>query len=163
MTDKMTDAEVRDRLWSAIRDQHIGMLGVAGGREAFQPMAAFVEPEADRLWFFTRKDTDIAAQIGSGTDGAFVFQTQKLQAQLCGRLRLDRDPERIERYWSAPVAAWFPDGKDDPGLTLICMEVAEAAVWLTEVGPVRYALQVARANLGGSPPDAGERRTLDLH
>src|SRR5690606_38647653 len=121
MTDRLSDAEVRERLWKAIEDHHTGMLGLTGDAHHFQPMTAFVEPEQNRIWFFTRSDTDLAREVAAhpGAEAAFIFQDRKLQACVDGRIGLDHDRARIDRYWNAHVAAWYPEGKDDPALTLL--------------------------------------------
>jgi len=163
MTDKLTNAEVQDRLWKAVDDHHTGMLGLTHDSHHFQPMTAFVEKETNTLWFFTRDDTDLAQAVASGSDAAFIFLDRKLQACIDGRLSRAHDRERIDRYWNAHVAAWYPEGKDDPRLTLLRLDVSEAAVWITEGGLLKYALEVAKANTSKSTPDVGERRDLNFH
>jgi general stress protein 26 len=161
----LTNAEVADRLWKAIEDNHTGMLGVPGDGHHYQPMTGFVERDTNTIWFYTRTETDLARQVADGgsVDGAFIFQDRKLQACIDGRLSLSHDRERIDRYWNAHVAAWYPEGKDDPALTLLRLDVAEAGVWITEGGLLKYALEVVKANTSKSTPDVGERRDLNFH
>lgn len=164
MSDKSpTDADVQDRLWKAIDHTHTGMLGLSGDENHFQPMTAFVEKEDGRLWFYTYRTSDLAQAVGSGgAEGAFIFQGKDVYASLGGKLTLRHDAERIQRYWNVHVAAWYPEGKDDPRLTLVCLDVADAAVWISEAGPLKYAFEVARANLTKSTPDIGAHRDLNL-
>ena len=42
---------------------------------------------------------------------------------LSGRARLSSDPKLIEKFWSPWAAAWFPQGKDDPDVVLLEIEV----------------------------------------
>jgi len=159
----LSQSDVEDRLWKAIEDHHTGMLGLLGDRHHFQPMTAFVERETNTLWFFTRKDTDLAQSVTAGDGAAFIYTDRKLQACIDGRLSLAHDRERIDRYWNAHVAAWYPEGKDDPELTLLRLDVTDAAVWITEGGLLKYAFEVAKANASKSTPDVGERRDLNFH
>lgn len=161
----LSNTEVQDRLWKAIDANNTGMLGLTGDNHHFQPMTAFVEKDANTLWFFTRKETDLAQSVanGAGSDAAFIFVDRKLQACIDGRLSLAHDKERIDRYWNAHVAAWYPDGKDDPQLTLLRLDVSDAAVWITEGGLLKYAFEVAKANVSNATPDVGERRDLNFH
>jgi len=163
MTDKLSNRDVEDRLWKAIDDHHTGMLGLTHDTHHFQPMTAFVERETNTLWFFTKNDTDLARSVALGADAAFIFLDRKLQACIDGRVTLEHDRGRIDRYWNAHVAAWYPEGKDDPSLTLLRLEVSEAAVWITEGGLLKYAFEVAKANTSKTTPDVGERRDLNFH
>jgi general stress protein 26 len=157
-------AAVEARLWDHIEKNNTGMLGLVGSHQHFQPMTAFLEREDNRIWFYTYKDTDLAEAIGAGADAMFVVQDgQKLNACIGGRIRLEHDPERIERYWNAHVAAWYPEGKDDPRLTLLCLDAQDAEVWLSDGGPVKYAFEVAKANATKTTPDVGGRAHLNLH
>lgn len=164
MAHDLTNAEVQERLWKAIEDDHTGMLGLTHDQHHFQPMTAFVERDANTLWFFTKADTDLAQSVAAtGADAAFIFLDRKLQACIDGRLSLSRDRERIDRFWNLHVAAWYPEGKDDPALVLLRMDVDEAAVWLAEGGAIKYAIEVAKANVGKSMPDVGERRDVTFN
>ena len=164
MTDTHDRNAVEERLWQDIKKRGgTGMLGLSASRQHFQPMTAFVERETGQIWFFTRKDTDLAKEIGEGGDAMFVFQDDKLQACIGGRLALAHDPERIDRYWNPVVAAWYPDGKDDPQLTLLRMDCADAEVWLSDDGMLKFGWEIAAANLKHRTPDIGGRAHLDFH
>jgi len=165
MSDKpMSQAEIEDKLWKSIEHHNTGMLGLTGDDHHYQPMTAFVEREDGRLWFFTKNDTDLAKSIGATTAASsFIYQSKDVHACIDGRITLDHDRERIERYWNVHVAAWYPEGKDDPTLTLLRMDVTEAAVWVSEGGLLKYAFEVAKANATKTTPDVGERRDLNFH
>jgi general stress protein 26 len=156
-------AAVEGRLWEEIERHQTGMLGLVGGSAHFQPMTAFVDRDAERIWFFTRADTDLARQIAAGHPAMFVFQQRDLQACIGGELTLSHDRARMDKYWNAVVAAWYPGGKDDPNLTLIRMQCADAQVWISEGGPVRFAWEIAKANATHRPPQVGGAQTLNFH
>ncbi len=157
-TDINDPAAVERRLWDEIEKDQIGMLGVVGAAaHHLQPMTAFVEPAANRLWFFTRNDTDLVRQIGPGQPAMFVFQQRDLRACIGGALSVRQDRERIDRYWNAVVAAWYPQGKDDPHLTLLCLACDDGRVWISDAGPMRFAWEIAKANATGQTPDLGGR------
>src|SRR5690349_17879711 len=123
MSTDITDrAAVERRLWDEIETHQTGMLGLAGETSHYQPMTAFVEPATNRLWFFTRQDTDLVHQIGAGHAAMFVFQQRELQACVGGELILDHDRAHIDRYWNAVVAAWYPEGREDPHLSMLRMD-----------------------------------------
>jgi general stress protein 26 len=165
MSDKTrSPAEVEAKLWKAIEHHRTGMLGLVGSHQHFQPMTGFAEPETGTIWFFVSRDNDLMeAADGGGAEVMFTFQSREVYACISGRLRVDTDPGRIDRFWNASVAAWYPGGKDDPDLTLLRLDAGDAAVWLVEGGLVKYLLEVAKANASKTTPDVGERRDLNLH
>ena len=163
-TDLTNPADVEHRLWEDIESHHTGMLlPVNGARIHAQPMTAFPERGTRQLWFFTRTDTDLARQIGKGSAAMFMVQLKGLQACIGGELRVAPDPSRMERYWNAVVAAWYPGGRNDPKLTMLCLDCEDAQVWISEGSPVKFAWEIAKANATRHMPDLGGRTHLEFH
>lgn len=152
------------RLWDEIQRHQVGMLGIVGGApHHFQPMTAFAEPEANRIWFFSYNDTELAREIAAGGTAMFVVQGKGLHACIGGELSLQHDRARMDKYWNAVVAAWYPHGKDDPRLTMISMDCSDAQVWFSEAGPAKFAWEIVRANATHRAPDIGSRANLNFH
>ncbi len=163
-TDINNRVEVERRLWDEIKKHQTGMLGLVGGAAHHtQPMTAFAEPETREIWFFSRDDTELVQEIGAGATAMFVLQLREIQACLAGRLSLDRDRARVDRYWNAVVAAWYPGGKDDPHLALIRMALDDAQVWISQAGPARFAWEIAKATATRQAPELGGHTSLDFH
>ncbi|MFZ4607657.1 MAG: pyridoxamine 5'-phosphate oxidase family protein [Caulobacter sp.] len=163
-TDINDRADVEKRLWHEIKHSRTVMLGAhTHPLQHFQPMTAFHEPETGQVWFFTRGDTDLARSIAEGKPAMMVVQTKDFQACVGGELTLQHDAARIEKYWNPMVAAWYPQGKADPALTLLCLDVSDAQVWISDAGPVKVAWEVAKANATGATPDLGASRRIDLN
>jgi general stress protein 26 len=164
-TDIRDQAAVQTRLWDEIEKHRIGMLGLMGGApQHFQPMTAFLERADNKLWFFIYKDADLADAAAGGGEAMFVFQEgRQFYACIGGTLRVQFDRERMDKYWNAHVAAWYPEGKEDPRLTMLCLDARDAEVWVTEGGPIRYAWEVAKANATSTTPDVGGHTSLNLH
>ncbi len=162
MTNTHDDAEAA--LWSEIKHGRTGMLALADEPRRFQPMTAFAEPDDRTIWFFTRIDSDLARAVTGADESIFVVQSkdQDLQACIVGEMDLLRDEGRIDRYWNPMVAAWFPEGREDPKLALLRLTVTGAEVWRATVGPVGMAWQVVKANATHTLPDVGEQVSLDL-
>ena len=162
MADTLGQKEAEARLWKAVGDQHVGMLGVVGGEPRhFQPMTPFTDKDSRSIWFFTRGDTELVGQAGEGK-AMFIIQAAHLQACIGGELVQDHDRARIDQYWNAVVAAWYPGGKDDPQLVLLRLDCDDAQMWVSDAGPIRFAFEIARANLTGRMPQVGDKASLDL-
>ena len=157
-SDTLTPAEAEEAFWKSLKDSNTGMLGLDQPGAHSQPMTGFGEPETGTIWFFTRTDTDLAKDVaGGGKGGMFTYQagTQKVQACIRGHLSLDKDRERIDRWWNPVVAAWYPEGKEDPHLTLIRFDGEDGRVWVSDKGALGFAYQVLKANVTKTVPDAG--------
>ena len=157
-------AAVEKRLWKEIDHTRFGMLGLVHSHQHFQPMTAFVEPDGAQIWFFTRTDSDIARTAANGAEAMFVVQSKDQDFQACigGVLSVEYDATRIEKYWNPAVAAWYPDGKGDPRLTLLRLDANDAELWISKGGPIRFAWEMARANLTDRQPDLGDQVHVTL-
>jgi general stress protein 26 len=166
MSDHLDRAELEVRLWHEIEKAHFGMLGLAGGPPRhMQPMTAFADKAEGALWFFCKRSNDLVKESAAGHSAMFCVMSkdQEFQACLGGELTEDRDREKIGRFWNAVAAAWFPDGKDDPELTLLKFTPADALVWASRSGPLRFAWEIAKANATHQEPDVGVAAHIDLN
>ena len=167
MSDDTKDpAKLQERLWKELDNVKFGMLGIVGGEpHHMQPMSVFEDRANNAVWFYSNKDTDLARDAGNGGAQAMLCimtKDDEFQACLHGELSLSHDRAKIDQYWSPFVAAWFPDGKDDPGLTMIRMDLMDARVWASKRGPFNYPFQVAKANATHTLPDVGGKADLQL-
>jgi general stress protein 26 len=164
MSHSLDRAELEDRLWKEIADARFGMLGLAGEGHHLQPMACYADRTEGAVWFFTKRANDLVRESGGGRPALFcvVSKDQEFQACLTGTLIEDFEPEKVKTYWSPVVAAWYPDGQDDPDLTLLRFTAEDAQLWVSRSGPLRFAWEIARANATKSVPDLGDTAKLTL-
>jgi general stress protein 26 len=164
--DLQDKAEVEKQLWKEIEHSRCAMLGPVGCEvvQHFQPMAAYPEPESGKVWFYTNGETDLARAADPGVSAMLVIMSKEGDFQACvsGDLTLRFDALHRDKYWSGTVAAWFPKGKDDPHLAMLCLTCHDAKVWVSQAGPVKFGWEIAKANLTGALPDVGGVVTLKL-
>jgi general stress protein 26 len=163
--DMRDKAAVEQRLWSEVKDARFGMLGARESAVAsFAPMTGYPEAEAGKIWFFTRRETHLATAAETGVGATFIVLSadQAFQTAINGELLRSDDDLHRDKFWGATVSAWFPKGKADPNLALLCLTCAEADVWVSEAGGVKFGWEMARANLTGSVPDIGGQAHLTL-
>ena len=133
-----TEYKLESRLWKAIKDDRVVMLGLAGVDEGHsQPMSAQIlhdEDERGPLWFFTSKDSDLVKALSDSHRAIvhFAAKGHDLFASLHGELTLDNDRRVIDQLWNPFIAAWYQGGKDDPKLQLLRLDPEHAQVWLNE-------------------------------
>jgi general stress protein 26 len=61
-------------------------------------------------------------------------QGHDLFATVQGKLVKETSRERLDHFWSRPVEAWFPEGKDLPDVLLMRMELDQASLWDAHLG-----------------------------
>lgn len=154
-----TDPE--HQLFDQIDGVHAGMLGIEG-EGAMQPMAPELDRATKTIWFFTKKDTDLARSIGASARGMFclVGKHHDYHACLSGRLEQRLDPEVRDRFWNSVAEAWFEGGKDDPDLTMLALVLDEGHIWASTNSTLKFGWQIAKANLTDTEPDVGVTRQL---
>ncbi len=167
MSDNLTAADAEKAVWDSLKSSNTGLLGLDQPGYHAQPMTAFREPETGTIWFFTRDDTDLArdAGVGGGQSAMFHYgsKDQKVWACVHGHLSVHgHDRELIDRWWNPVLAAWYPDGKDDPRLTLLRFDADDGRVWVSDGGLMKFAFEIAKANLTKSLPDAGGVADVNL-
>jgi general stress protein 26 len=164
-TDIHDKAAVEHKLWAEIGETRFGMLAAASERgEHFAPMTTFAEPESGSLWFYSRTDSAIAEAARDGVTGLYVFMSKdrKLQASIRGRMTASLDALHRDKFWNPVVAAWFPGGKNDPHLTMLRLVCEDTDVWISDSNVVKFAFEIAKANLTGTEPDLGGKVGLKL-
>ena len=167
MADTLTSAEAEKEFWKSLKDSNTGLLGLDQPGYHAQPMTAFREAETGTIWFFTRDDTDLAkdAGIGGGQSAMFHYSSKDQNTWACihGKLSIQgNDREIVDRYWNPVLAAWYPDGKEDRHLTILRFDADDGRVWVNKGGLIKFAFEIAKANLTKTIPDAGGVADVNL-
>jgi general stress protein 26 len=159
-----TKSDPLQQLWDVLGDVHAGMLGVEDSGQHMQPMAPFIEKETNSIWFFTRTDSDLinAARTGNRAHFCVISKDHDYHACLAGAIDEVKSREHIDKYWSAPVAAWFEGGKDDPSLTMLQLKLDDVAIWASTNSTLKFGWEIAKANLTGKEPDLGYHTQISL-
>ena len=153
----------KDQLFEHLDQLHAVMLGSPDPKQHMQPMAPEVDFESGTIWFFTPKSSDLVKTLGSGQGDVHLCAVESdYQACLMGTLHVEHNEEKIEKFWSAPVAAWFEGGKNDPDLTMLCFQPKNASIWASDRNPITFAYELAKANVKDKTPDVGERNSVNF-
>lgn len=157
-------AESRVRITELARAARICMLTTIAldGRQVSRPMGLQeVEFDGD-LWFFAHADSAKVRQLRVNPEVNVAFSDQKHHAwvSISGTATEGFDRARAERLWSPLLKAWFPDGLDTPGLTLIKVHATSAEYWDSPGSTVVNLLGYAKAAVTGRPPKVGENHEV---
>src|SRR6476469_6632893 len=133
------DREIEDKFWTELKGSPFLMLGVEGTRDgATQPMTANFEEqdrEAGILWIFTDNKHDLVKALGQSNRAiaSYTAKGHDLFASLRGTLTIDNDRATVDRLWNAFIAEWY-EGKDDPKLTLLRLDLEDAKACVSVTG-----------------------------
>lgn len=131
----MTDAaEIRARFWRTLHSDRTVMLGLDTAAAAPRPMTVMTIDDADHgpFWIFTSTQTELAQALQTTSPAFFTFASKghDIFATVHGLLSPDTDRAMVNALWNPYVAAWYPEGKDDPTLLLLRFDPSQAEMWL---------------------------------
>src|SRR3954463_2099466 len=96
-----------------------------------RPMATQDEEFDGTLWFFTQIDSHKVTEIDRQhqVNLSYADSGDNRYVSISGLATLVRDRAKIDELWSPVLKAWFPDGKDDPNIALLRVDVQKAEYW----------------------------------
>lgn len=88
------------------------------------------------LWFFTGRSTGKVHSIENDqrVNVTYVDADSSKYVSISGRATLVDDRSKARELWKAEYETWFPQGLDDPELSLIKIDVDEAEYWESPAG-----------------------------
>ncbi|MCW1924762.1 pyridoxamine 5'-phosphate oxidase family protein [Luteolibacter arcticus] len=97
------------------------------------PMYAQDVDQDGGIWFFSGADSVHNELLEEDPRVELMFSNNGKHEYLAvfGHASISRDVEKVDELWGTMVKAWFPDGKDDPNLTLIHVVPERVHYWDT--------------------------------
>ena len=134
----MADLKLAD-IAEKMRDIDFAVLSTRteGGAIAGRPMSNNREVEFDGdSYFFTCDDTRTVSDIRSDSSVGLTYQSKSGMLGMKpffitveGRAELIKDKARFAEHWTKDLDAWFKEGGDTPGLTLIKVVAQRLHYW----------------------------------
>lgn len=163
MNDKL---EKIQKLRNLINDVNVAMLNSlkANGEFYSRPMNTMELDDDGNLFFFsdehTPKEHDIA--INNNVSVTYTNPESNTYIALSGKLFLAHDEDKIEQLWIPAMKAWFPEGKTDPKLTLIKVEVLKAEYWDAAESDMVVLFNLLKAIVKGETYNQGDHQKIDF-
>lgn len=116
------------------------------------------------LWFFTDRTSRKVDQIRRGAATVLVLQNddEDTYLQLNGRATLDHDKDRMAQLYTPLLRTWFPEGLDDPNLTMIRFDASDGQYWTSKAGMLEVFAAFAKSVVTGTPGQGGEMGEVEL-
>ncbi|MFN8310483.1 MAG: pyridoxamine 5'-phosphate oxidase family protein [Chitinophagales bacterium] len=129
-----------------------------------RPMSTLKVDERGHLWFFSadhshknnsiQQDTKVQLLYSQPSDSHFLA--------ISGSASITKSRMVIDELWNDMAKAWFPEGKDDPNLTVIEVRPETAHYWDTKHGKLVTLLAIGAAAVTGKPMDGGVEGGLSV-
>ncbi len=166
MPDTQTHDEAVAKIATMIKNIRIAMLTsvTENGDLHSRPMAMQdVEFDGD-LWFFTGKHSPKVHQIEEEprVNVAFSDPEHQTYVSLSGTASLVIDPAKNKELWNPALQAWFPQGLDDPELSLLKIHVDGAEYWDAPSSAIAHVVGFVQAKLTGKSGDPGDHAKVEL-
>ena len=93
---------------------------------------------------------------------SFADPDNQRYISVSGTAQLVRDRAKIDELWRPQFKMWFPEGKDDPEVALLCVRLEKAEYWDSPSSTIGYALSFVSSLVTGKEPDLGENKKVNL-
>lgn len=137
---------------------------INGGKLRSRPMSTQEMDENGELWFFTSDETHKVDEIekDNRVNVAYSAPNDNTYVSVSGSGSISKDRQKIEELWSPELKAWFPEGLDDPHLTLLKVSVEEAEYWDSPNSKIVQMYGFVKALVTGEPAKGGEHGKVSL-
>lgn len=129
-------------------------IGVVGDHAAFD----------GQLWFITDKRSRKVRAINAGAATFLIFEDhdQGAYLHLTGRAHVVEDRARLEQLYTPVQRTWFPEGLEDPHMTLVRFDASQGEFWDRHNGMLRLLAAFTKSIVTGTPGSSGNTGTARL-
>jgi general stress protein 26 len=122
-----------------------------------------IDPDGD-LWFFTNASSHKVSEIARlpKVNVSFADPENQHYVSITGTAQLVRDRAKIEELWKPEFKMWFPEGKDDPEIALLRVNLEKAEYWDSPTSTIAYVLNFVSSVVTGKEADYGENKKLNF-
>jgi general stress protein 26 len=129
-----------------------------------RPMGTADLDAEGNFWFFTNEYSEKVAEISLDNKVSLTYadHSDNTYLSIKGVASVVDDKAKMKQLWNPYVEAFFPDGINDPKLTLLKIHATDAEYWETTQNKVILAFNFIKATVMGDKFDAGKHGTLQL-
>jgi general stress protein 26 len=122
-----------------------------------------IDPDGD-LWFFTSASSHKVAEISKlpKVNVCFADPDNQHYVSISGKAQLVRDRNKIDELWRPEFKMWFPEGKDDPQVALLRVNLEQAEYWDSPSSTIGFVLNFVSSLVTGKEADHGENQKIEL-
>jgi general stress protein 26 len=160
----LTGNEGTKKIGELIKDIRICMMTTAAGDGTFdsRPMATQQTEFDGTVWFLTRQESQKVAELQQDANVTLLYSDPGSNNYVAakGKATISRDQAKIHELWNAMYKAWFPEGEDDPQITVLRVDIHEAQYWEASSSKLIFGIKYLAAAVTGGKVDVGESGTI---
>lgn len=156
-----------EKLRDLIKGINIAMLTTVDptdGSLRSRPMGTQTVEFDGQLWFFTDSHSQKIREINQEerVNVSYAHPGKMLYISVSGTARRVDNRAKMQQLWNPFLQAWFEDGIDTPGITLLCVDVEKAEYWESD-GRLATIIEFAKSLITHERPDRmGDNEKIDL-
>jgi len=152
--------EGMDKISELVKGIRIAMMSTIDddGLIHSRPMATQDEPFNGTLWFLTRSSSEKIGDIQQRHNVTLDYADpgNSKYITLRGTATVNQDRAKIDHMWSPMYKAWFPEGKDDPEIAVLRVDVTEGEYWDANSSKLIMGIKYVAAAVTGGAVSVGE-------
>ena len=155
-----------EKIAGLIKDIRIAMLTTAAADGSFdsRPMATQKTDFDGDVYFLTRGESGKVHEIADDSHVSLIYadpgDAKFVSAK--GRASVSRDQAKIHELWNPMYKAWFPEGEDDPAISVLKVTISEAEFWEASSSRLVRGLKYVAAAATGGKVEVGSSGKVTL-
>lgn len=135
------------------------------GQMQARPFTTQAAGNEGAVWFLSRLDSDAVKEIQNDGDVLLCYAdtSQNRFISTAGHATLSQERADIASLWKPADQLFFPEGKDDPAIVVVRVEVSRADIWDSDKSRMEKLLIMAKAAAGmdADPRELGKHEVLE--
>lgn len=129
-----------------------------------RPMSLSKVDDTGKCWFMSSSESDKNMEIQQNDHVQLIFSdpSGSRYMSVYGEADIFTDPKTIEEAWTPGAAAWFTDGRETAGLSVIIVHPLHAHYWDIKDSKMINLLKISVATIAGKPFDDGVEGRLTV-
>ncbi|MBB5394452.1 pyridoxamine 5'-phosphate oxidase family protein [Mucilaginibacter sp. AK015] len=149
-----------------IKEIRTAMLTTYNAEKGFnsRPMGTADVDNEGNVWFFTNEYSPKASEISVENTVSLTYSDIKNHTYLSvvAEASIVDDKAKMKELWNPFVQAFFPEGLDDPKLTLLKLTPTDAEYWDSSSSSMVVLFNILKATITGKMYDEGEHGKIDI-
>jgi general stress protein 26 len=158
--------ESLEYLNNKIKEVRTGMLTTFNHDKGLhsRPMGTADVDEDGNIWFFTNEYSSKAIEISLENHVSLTYTDTHNHTYLSilGEASLVDDKAKMKELWNPFVKAFFPEGLDDPKLSLLMVKPTDAEYWDSSSSSIVVLFNMLKAAVTSTQYDEGKHGKIVL-